>query len=348
MSCACTDRYCVHTSRTLQQVDAGYSSWSSGLPLQPSPYEGTMRGSDPMLPVRCAQILDPLTAFKKLAVEVLDQLPAVCNITLVADDALPSLVRERCDSIRDWSARVMSFAVPNTAALAVIAQVCSAGGGSSTSSSSSKGSSSAANSSAAQLIEVGAGVGYWIHALQQVYPDIPCIALDKVSSVSVDTQLSATASIVHTLCYRLCTGEIVADVAPRVRGQAPPAAPAHAQERSKGHKASRTASQSGKVTSLLPVLLQYMALVVKITAALVMYTRVSTWQQHSAVNEYHGGAPAWTTVQQGGPERLAAYTSAATASGTAATGSSAATKRSAPRRSVLFLCYPPPAGSMGL
>jgi hypothetical protein len=39
--------------------------------------------------VRCAQRLDPLTAFKKLAVEVLDQLPAVCNITLVADDALP-------------------------------------------------------------------------------------------------------------------------------------------------------------------------------------------------------------------------------------------------------------------
>jgi hypothetical protein len=39
----------------------------------------------------------------------------------------------------------MSFAVPNAAALAVIAQVCGAGGGSSTGSSSGKGSSSAAN-----------------------------------------------------------------------------------------------------------------------------------------------------------------------------------------------------------
>jgi hypothetical protein len=45
----------------------------------------------------------------------------------------------------------MSFAVPNAAALAVIAQVCSAGGGSSTSSSSSKGSSSADNRLATSL-----------------------------------------------------------------------------------------------------------------------------------------------------------------------------------------------------
>jgi tRNA G46 methylase TrmB len=49
-------------------------------------------------------------------------------------------------------------------------------------------------SPAAQLIEVGAGVGYWVYALQQVHPDIPCIALDKVSSALVSVQLDATAA----------------------------------------------------------------------------------------------------------------------------------------------------------
>ncbi|CAM9782009.1 unnamed protein product [Chrysoparadoxa australica] len=79
------------------EVRAEVSKWLGNIPLEPSKYEGTMRGSDPMLP-------QPL--------------------------------RMHCDSIRDWSARIMAFAVPNKNAMAVLGRYT-------------------------HLIEMGAGLGYW-------------------------------------------------------------------------------------------------------------------------------------------------------------------------------------------
>eukprot|EP01134_Creolimax_fragrantissima_P000395 CFRG0395T1 len=52
------------------------------------------------------------------------------------DPLLPQPIAERCDSVRDWSARLMAFAVPNREACEALAKFD-------------------------HLLEIGAGVGYW-------------------------------------------------------------------------------------------------------------------------------------------------------------------------------------------
>ncbi|KNC85180.1 hypothetical protein SARC_02637 [Sphaeroforma arctica JP610] len=82
------------------EICAQSRSWVGNFPLQDSPNaEKTMRGPDPLLP-------QPISL--------------------------------RCDSVRDWSARLMAFAVPNTRAYDVLSKF-------------------------GTIVEVGAGVGYWKH-----------------------------------------------------------------------------------------------------------------------------------------------------------------------------------------
>ena len=85
-------------------VHAEGGKWICAYPLQDSQDEETMRGTDPRLPWP---------------------------------------VRRRCDSQRDWAARIMAFAVPNAAAIRAIAQ----------------------HTKNLTILEVGAGTGYWQQCL---------------------------------------------------------------------------------------------------------------------------------------------------------------------------------------
>lgn len=98
------ERNCAQATWLELAVQARVSEWGGHFPLTPSADEATMRGRDPLL-------------------------------------AWP--VRQRCDSLRDWCARVMAFAVPNRAALDSVVRHVAAGG----------------------VLELGAGTGYWARAL---------------------------------------------------------------------------------------------------------------------------------------------------------------------------------------
>jgi hypothetical protein len=117
--------------------------------------------------------------------------------------ACAELVRRRCDSVRDWAARLMAFAVPNAAALRAIADVCGDGrggngggggrgggssGGGGGGGGSGRGSGSGANGGSgggnsgggSAIVEVGAGLGYWKWCLLRAHPGIAFTAVDKV------------------------------------------------------------------------------------------------------------------------------------------------------------------------
>lgn len=129
------------------EVCAKFGQWSQGFALEPSPYEGTMRGSDPLLPA-------PL--------------------------------RVRCDSIRDWAARIFSFAVPNNAAKQLIIDACS--------SASSNGT--AKDMTNVDILEIGAGTSYWKWWLQRLCSEVSYTALDKDPPPAVRGALSMTATTV--------------------------------------------------------------------------------------------------------------------------------------------------------
>lgn len=91
-------------------ISANARSWVPHFPPRFGEPEGTMRGSDP---------------------------------------ALPTPIRARCDAMRDWSARLLAFAVPNRRAVSACRRAVEACGG--------KGSG---------IVEVGAGLGYWKWVLE--------------------------------------------------------------------------------------------------------------------------------------------------------------------------------------
>lgn len=91
-------------------IAADAKSWVSHFPAQFGEAEGTMRGSDP---------------------------------------ALPAPIRARCDAMRDWSARLLAFAVPNRRAVDACRRALRACG-----------------ATAAGIVEVGAGLGYWKWVLE--------------------------------------------------------------------------------------------------------------------------------------------------------------------------------------
>ncbi|CAM9985385.1 unnamed protein product [Discosporangium mesarthrocarpum] len=106
-------------------VSTGAHEWVPWFPLRPGHPEGTMRGSDP---------------------------------------ALPPPIRARCDAVRDWSARMMAFAVPNRAAIEAMLSVAAEvtperaprpGPG-----------PGLTKAKKVGLVEVGAGLGYWKWVLE--------------------------------------------------------------------------------------------------------------------------------------------------------------------------------------
>lgn len=228
-------------------VAAAARSWVPHYPPRFGEPEGTMRGSDPALPVP---------------------------------------IRARCDAVRDWSARLFSFAVPNQRAIAACRRAVEAAGG-----------------SRAGIVEVGAGLGYWKWVLEggcepsvlkgggnaklSTADGIPTTAGNSLQVLAIDKDPSRLPSPggLHQSDTQEKYGML--DRGGRNRGRG-----------DKGHGHAGRQRKRGRGGDVTPAAV-------------------------ACSNEYHGGAPAWATVEKGGPERVRSL--------------------SAVSYPVLLLCYPPPS-----
>ncbi|CAB1101529.1 unnamed protein product [Ectocarpus sp. CCAP 1310/34] len=261
-------------------VCASAKSWVPHFPLRFGDNEGTMRGSDP---------------------------------------GLPPPIRLRCDVTRDWSARLLAFAVPNRRALDACKRAldaCGVGGG--------RGQEGGSGG----IVEVGAGLGYWKWVLEGRGPfsggwggdgggdgggtsrgvslylgkagrtlssgnakeaaPLKFLAIDKdPSRVPGGTGVSAASAA-------SVAGGIDRE---RERGRGT----GNGGRRGRKKRPKREGSLGGR--------------------------HGEGQLERPTHNEYHGGAPAWAVVEQGGPEQLQALSSAA--------------------YPVLLLCYPPPSVGVG-
>lgn len=226
-------------------VSANSKSWVPNFPPRFGDNEGTMRGSDP---------------------------------------GLPPPIRVRCDATRDWSARLLAFAVPNRRAVDACRRALEAcvgtGAGTGTRE---QGQEKAA--AAVGIVEVGAGLGYWKWVLEgggdssEAVPPLKFLAVDKDPSRLPSPGGSGDGD------SATCAG--------RERGRGRPGRGSHHGGRRGGKKGRRNGGQP----------------------------EVSVGGPTH--NEYHGGAPGWAAVEEGGPQRLRSLSAAA--------------------YPVLLLCYPPPS-----
>ncbi|CAM9696471.1 unnamed protein product [Scytosiphon promiscuus] len=285
----------VQSSWLETAVSAGAGRWVPHFPPRFGDSEGTMRGSDP---------------------------------------ALPPPIRVRCDATRDWSARLLAFAVPNRRALEAcrraLAEACRSGGGGGRQGRPEK------NATEGGIVEVGAGLGYWKWVLERDGAFSGCSSSSGSGGGNWDRCLS------HGGLGNEMLGGVGGGGGDRNGGRGSKGAPplnflaidkdpsrlpgpcesinagiANEFEQTRGGPA-RGKNRGGPKGG-----------------------RRGKGQQRNGArpggsvapthNEYHGGAPAWAAVEKGGPERLRAL--------------------SATRYPVLLLCYPPPSvggGSGGL
>lgn len=254
-------------------VCASANSWVPHFPPRFGENEGTMRGSDP---------------------------------------GLPPPIRVRCDATRDWSARLLAFAVPNRRALNACRRAldaCGVGGG------------GGQEGGAGGIVEVGAGLGYWKWALE---------GLETVRGGRGGGGVTSRRGGLHLgKAGRTSSGGHAKESAPlkflaidkdpsRVPGGTGTSTSSAAavvggidRERERGRGAG--GRRGGKKRS---------------RRERSRGGRHGEGQSECPThNEYHGGAPAWAVVEQGGPERLRVLSAAA--------------------YPVLLLCYPPPSVGVG-
>lgn len=281
---------------------ADAKSWVSHFPLRFGEPEGSMRGSDPALPVP---------------------------------------IRARCDAVRDWSARLLAFAVPNRLAVDACRRALKACGG-----------------TASAIVEVGAGLGYWKWVLEGSGTGdsdrIGCEGPRKgggndgdVPNSDVSPEASSRGSKQQRTGARATPSRVErgrpvgartskaesADVVLRVLAIDKDAAQLpipdgdnlfatvetlgrtgggleRRQQGGQGACSRRGRGKSGKV---------WRGDSVRSPQAVQAVTAATAFPN----NEYHGGAPAWAVVETGGPERLRSV--------------------KADAYPVLLLCYPPPS-----
>lgn len=189
-----------------------------------------------------------------------------------SDPALPPPIRARCDAIRDWSARLLAFAVPNRRAVAACRRALEACGGDATG-----------------IVEVGAGLGYWKWVLEERGGEVAAGGRDKVRLTKHDGILdgmntSAVAapggqSFAARAGYPLKTLAIDKDPSrlPSSSGEGE-GGPNGEKVRAARERGKRGGRGKGRGVQSCPPPLRS--------------------------NEYHGGAPAWAPVEEGDPERL--------------------------------------------
>lgn len=216
-------------------VSAKSKSWVPHFPPRFADNEGTMRGSDP---------------------------------------GLPPPIRARCDATRDWSARLLAFAVPNRRAVdacrrALQACVATGTGGQG------QGHQEAA-AAAVGIVEVGAGLGYWKWVLEggddsgKAGPPLKFLAVDKDPSRLPRHGGSGDGD------SATCAG--------RKRGGMRAGGSRHGG-RGGGRKGGARGRRSGGQPEVP--------------------------EGGPTHNEYHGGAPGWAAVEQSGPQRLRSLSAAA-------------------------------------
>lgn len=201
-----------------------------------------------------------------------------------SDPGLPPPIRVRCDATRDWSARLLAFAVPNRRAVDACRRALEACVGTGVGTGGQGQRHQEAAAAAVGIVEVGAGLGYWKWVLEgggdssRTAPPIKFLAVDKDPA---------------RLPSHGCSGDgDSATYAGRDRGGG----------RGRGsHHGGRRGGRKGRRNGGQP--------------------EVSVGGPTH--NEYHGGAPGWAAVEEGGPQRLRSLSAAA--------------------YPVLLLCYPPPS-----
>ncbi|CAM9798232.1 unnamed protein product, partial [Ectocarpus fasciculatus] len=258
-------------------VCASAKSWVPHFPPRFGDNEGTMRGSDP---------------------------------------GLPPPIRVRCDATRDWSARLLAFAVPNKRALDACRRALDACG---------VGGVGGQEGRAGGIVEVGAGLGYWKWVLEG-------LGTFRGGRGRGDSGGTSRGGGLHvSQAGRTLSGRDAEEASPlkllaidkdpsRVPGGTGISTASAAavvggidRERERGRGTGSGGRKGGKKRPR---------------------REGSRGGRHGegqsecpTHNEYHGGAPAWAVVEQGGPERLRALNAAA--------------------YPVLLLCYPPPSVGVG-
>jgi hypothetical protein len=111
----------LHATWAELAVSARAPSWLPGLSHSAGPDDGTLRGVDPLM---------------------------------------PAALREHCDSIRDWSARLYAFAVPTNAVCEALSQA-----------------------GVEEVIEMGGGLGYWKRFMKFAGMEVVALDSDPVSHV---------------------------------------------------------------------------------------------------------------------------------------------------------------------
>lgn len=233
-----------------------------------------------------------------------------------SDPALPPPIRARCDATRDWAARLLAFATPNRQAVDVCRRAVDACGG-----------------QGIKIVEVGAGLGYWKWVLEGGGRADKFFSgkirhsgggggtWDKVKGkglCDLEGKFSPARSVQDWTALRevenkditLSVFAIDKDPAklpgsdrgwnfPAVDEQRQPNGGAGRGRGGRGRQhggRSQGRGRKGGGRSEEPT---------------------------ARSNEYHGGAPAWAAVEEGGPEQLRLL--------------------SATAYPVLLLCYPPPS-----
>lgn len=248
-------------------IAADAKSWVSHFPARFGQAEGTMRGSDP---------------------------------------ALPAPIRARCDAMRDWSARLLAFAVPNRRAVDACRRALRACG-----------------ATASGIVEVGAGLGYWKWVLEGRGAEnwrgrMGTESAGKGGAGGVHVLNSNNGGIAETVGLTVLAVDKDPAQVPTVPSRENLVVSGETREMGSKSERSRVGGQGTGVGSRRRRGKKGQA-----------RGGDSAGSSHTApsmvcpVNEYHGGAPAWAVVDTGGPELLQSLNAKAFP--------------------VLLLCYPPPS-----
>lgn len=224
-------------------ISAEAESWVPHFPPKFDKPEGTMRGSDP---------------------------------------AMPPPIRARCDVMRDWSARLYAFAVPNNQAIETCRRAVGAYGG-----------------PRARVVEVGAGLGYWKWVLEGAGT-----SQDAKSSKSMDNFQDWKRE-----------GKRHRFVSDNTGGQRTKSAANSKSLTTKAHIQGPSRVVLIQVLALDRDPTQFLHSSPKLLSGHYRYSehteqrsrakgRVKSAGALMRSNEYHGGAPAWAEVKAGSPENL--------------------------------------------
>ena len=205
-----------------------------------------------------------------------------------SDPALPYPIRARCDATRDWLARLYAFAVPNRRAVEACQRALGVCGG-----------------PGSGIVEVGAGLGYWKWVLENASSRIRAASPTPLKKAKRDdaarVRREAGASVVAGKDPASPLRILAIDKNPAKRLDS-----TNTSIERRGNGRDQRGGASGR------------------RARGGRGQRAGPQERQ---NEYHGGAPAWASVKEGGPELLRSM--------------------SGSDFPALLLCYPPPSISGG-